>query len=1040
MNGAKRTAFQEATVSAALQRLLDPRGSRRFLVADEVGLGKTLVARGVMEGVVDKLQRKKIPRIFYVCSSLNIAHQNTNRLLEGLSEDELDAARIHVDRLGLVPAQDPPGAAPFHLYTLTPDTSLRVQGTGVWHERMLLGRALQEICELPEDLLHDALHVGMRIDTWKNHWNNYSLPEQALPYLKAFRRYVCFALGQKEGAWGTTLANEIQRRFQDEKQRGSTVSRLRRAMTLAVLDVVSPDLIIFDEFQRFFDILIQQPSENTEAEDEDEHSAEHRAEAEHIMRVLLEPRDDAENGAKKRPAILMLSATPYRLYSRYRDGGQHHSEFFELLKFLFADDAPENLGALEQDFKAYKESLVRDVPGSSGAFEVKTNIEERLRLVMARTERAALAPALGEAKSRKKHEETVQADDFRVFRHFVESLRKEDRFSATEYWSSIPYPLQMMRKDYVASQNAEPTPCSPDDAFIAQRAVSNYRHKGLAHPKLRALVNLLKKELTLPWLPPTRPWWPLGEPFNDAAGASKALIFSRFRAVPRAVATLLGYEAERLVFRNRRYAYFKDRSDKKVGRRSRRKARPREKFRFGNSSGYNRNLLLLFLPLAQLAEIGDPLQLKVMAKGRINLKRAKDEVRAKLVQHLGEDTKRTSRNPLAWALQLEKEIDPELSALQNMLGGIKANDDSALRKSIRRALATTVDVEHPSPKELDELAEFALTAPGMVLLRATGRVFRQYLNTEELVAKAFKVAMGGLRHYLDRAEWHLAWKQFRQKPSHISAVCGAVWHGNLEAVLDEYFVVSQGLANNAGDLTGALTALDELDAVLKMGDVTLEVRKLEKDDESMRLRCHAALAFGLRARTADDEHAVRDDHVRNAFNSPFRPMALVTTSIGQEGLDFHRYCRHIVHWDLPHNPVDLEQREGRVDRHGGLAVRHALRMRVTTENPSESPWRVLASILAEEEHAGGLCPWWHTDSAEIVKTVLMPRFSEQADHLEALEKDLALYRYALGQPDQEVLVRALARRIDGEKESGRKKLKTWLKEVAIDLCPYLEGR
>jgi len=28
-----------------------------------------------------------------------------------------------------------------------------------------------------------------------------------------------------------------------------------------------------------------------------------------------------------------------------------------------------------------------------------------------------------------------------------------------------------------------------------------------------------------------------------------------------------------------------------------------------------------------------------------------------------------------------------------------------------------------------------------------------------------------------------------------------------------------------------------------------------------------------------------------------------------EGLDFHHYCHAIVHWNLPSNPVDLEQRE-----------------------------------------------------------------------------------------------------------------------------------
>ena len=58
-----------------------------------------------------------------------------------------------------------------------------------------------------------------------------------------------------------------------------------------------------------------------------------------------------------------------------------------------------------------------------------------------------------------------------------------------------------------------------------------------------------------------------------------------------------------------------------------------------------------------------------------------------------------------------------------------------------------------------------------------------------------------------------------------------------------------------------------------------------------------------------------------AYNSPFRPFVLASTSVGQEGLDFHTYSHAIVHWNLPSNPVDLEQREGRVHRYKGHAVR-----------------------------------------------------------------------------------------------------------------------
>jgi superfamily II DNA or RNA helicase len=65
----------------------------------------------------------------------------------------------------------------------------------------------------------------------------------------------------------------------------------------------------------------------------------------------------------------------------------------------------------------------------------------------------------------------------------------------------------------------------------------------------------------------------------------------------------------------------------------------------------------------------------------------------------------------------------------------------------------------------------------------------------------------------------------------------------------------------------------------------------------------------------------RKERVRAAFNSPFWPFVVVSTSVGQEGLDFHHYCHAITHWNLPSNPVDLEQREGRIHRYTGHAVR-----------------------------------------------------------------------------------------------------------------------
>lgn len=57
--------------------------------------------------------------------------------------------------------------------------------------------------------------------------------------------------------------------------------------------------------------------------------------------------------------------------------------------------------------------------------------------------------------------------------------------------------------------------------------------------------------------------------------------------------------------------------------------------------------------------------------------------------------------------------------------------------------------------------------------------------------------------------------------------------------------------------------------------------------------------------------------IRREFNDPdSRVRILVATDTAREGLDLHICCRYVVHQDIPWNPMRLEQRNGRLDRHG----------------------------------------------------------------------------------------------------------------------------
>ncbi|WP_334391334.1 helicase-related protein [Bradyrhizobium sp. AZCC 2262] len=57
------------------------------------------------------------------------------------------------------------------------------------------------------------------------------------------------------------------------------------------------------------------------------------------------------------------------------------------------------------------------------------------------------------------------------------------------------------------------------------------------------------------------------------------------------------------------------------------------------------------------------------------------------------------------------------------------------------------------------------------------------------------------------------------------------------------------------------------------------------------------------------------------FNTPLLPEILICTSVGAEGIDLHRHCGRVVHYDLAWNPAVLEQRTGRIDRIGSKTFR-----------------------------------------------------------------------------------------------------------------------
>jgi hypothetical protein len=260
--------------------------------------------------------------------------------------------------------------------------------------------------------------------------------------------------------------------------------------------------------------------------------------------------------------------------------------------------------------------------------------------------------------------------------------------------------------------------------------------------------------------------------------------------------------------------------------------------------------------------------------------------------------------------------------------------------------------------------------------------------------------------------------------------------GNIQAVFDEY----AHLLTNGRDRNGKLLERLHRDMIRSMNVRTTPYKvdtlagfKAEvtggKEQET-NIRAHFAVSFtkGIGEKDAD-----RKKSVRNAFNSPFRPFVLASTSIGQEGLDFHHYCRRIVHWNLPSNPIDLEQREGRINRFQCLAIRQNIADRYGDIPFEKDIWAEMFEAAKEEKADGGsdLIPYWGVTEREnmvkIGRVVPMYPLSRDEISYERLIKILSLYRLTLGQARQEELVDYLLQRELEEEE---------IQDLSINLSPY----
>lgn len=1022
----KLMRFQESTVRAACEVLGNSNGPRRFLVADETGLGKTVVAREIVRSLSIAAKKRTKPFVvFYVTSGQRIAHQNRERLVEFLEDSK--AAISFADRLSAIPMVSR-RSADIELFALTPYTSFpddaRRQGVGRASERayleQLLGRAFPGV----EVTLKPKILQGAVSD---KSWNS-----------------LAYARGQADAASDAFVAafrSAVRESFPDKTRdvlAGQShslratkfIAKLRAALSLAALRHVVPDLIVMDEFQKFRELLSTEGRRNA------------------IVHELFEPRRG------KPPAVLLLSATPYPTFStglEQINAASSHIQLFELIEFLAGDlqgrSVRKNADEQFRSFGEHLRAIARHADGESAQHEhvmaargLRDSLQTLLRDLMSRTERETGAGTNHiEVTPMRRLKAKLDPLDIRGFRYLVDSFAKPDKADALPYWLSVPLPAQALGPRYKGWHNAE-FQSKNNPVRLTYAALSGLRLPAdWAHPKLRALSSELPPaKLALPWVCPSLPWWPLKGKWRGADEGQKMLVFGRFRATPQSVAALTSLGVEAAMLPRGQGAY---------------SAKPKRKLRARLSQ---MPILALFHPSPLLIRWTDP-SLEAGTSGRRDIRRlVAGQLKRKLdglgVKVVDATMKERQRRRPTWALLSALERKAQLDAdVMNAWARVAGGEDELCL--LLREWKAAPAIANLSPREFKDLLDMAISSPGVVCGRALLR------HHPDALAPAYcellvRLCWTGLRTYLDEPVFHELWRSSGTTADNIR---GAMEDGCFESVLDEHFWMrASSLADGAKELASDLTASLRLSA----GAFTFQSEGCSRVSTSkqIRVRCHAAVPFGgtddEAGRTTDPTKKdkappARADEIRKAFNTPFWPHVVTTTSVGQEGLDFHTWCDKVAHWDLCPSPVELEQREGRVHRYGGLMVRRRLASELSTEVfaahksqsvgapsqtvalPPKSLWTQLAELANARFGAAdprGMSPWWQLEGANVTRYVFVLPLSKDIERFHTLQEQRLIYRLALGQPNSEDLIETLARGSDATRAT--------IRELALDLSAY----
>lgn len=963
--------FQKATVEHIVN-IFKSKKQRRVLLSDEVGLGKTIVSKGVIQAVGELSDEYGIwddntYRVVYICSNANIVKQNTENL--GIEDVmNIDESRLSMQHFIVAKKvkelQKSKKSKPRILIPLTPGTSFNLQtSAGNMNERALMFAILSHLDDFKDHktALKNRLNIyGANGDNWTDIIDKYE---------KDIKENVC--TGYRENISKEVVNDDCYQEAKDLLLKAIALNdynTTNKAITLfriifckISMKELNPDLVIMDEFQRFSSLL----------------DLEGNSEEAMLTRTFF--------GKEDGPCILLVSATPYKPFTTLEELNENkideqYQDFNKLADFLF--DGREDI-VFQQVWHDYSKELCHISSDNLDILIAKKNIaEDTMYEAMSRTERyrnssqddTYLKISTGDIASYCQMQEVLgECNKMSEGRFGVKTL-------PMEYAKSSPYLLSFMDKYKLKEKLAKAYTEHPwnikqkQQYLIKKKNINTYERIPSCNAKLDKLSNILfgekgeKHGEQLFWIPASHPYYkvPASNVFAKNQDFSKVLVFSAWEMVPRMIACMISYAIEQKsishAFPSATYTNTKENSEKD--------ALDKQEGEKAGTGRLRRESLELVTCCSDF--------LKDAYNPKAYLGNDLKEIKA----GIKENFKNTSRFTLV----------EQPTTAKFLLEAIKLLDSNTEEKILI------------SEDGLDTLVNMAIGSPGICFYRLLG-------NKDLAQEAATKFCNNIFNRRYNAAVIDILYNK-KSVQTYFKQVIDYCVMGNLQAVLDEFAYMIDERSNGERNVEMIQKRMIEsfIDRNYQEIDTTESFGKEKK--KKWRIRTHYAMPYGNIRMT--DQATNRANDVRLAFNSPFRPFVLASTSVGQEGLDFHWYCRKIMHWNISSNPQDMEQREGRIDRYKSLFVRR----NVAKFHPETYTWNEMFDLARTEAKDKGFCelvPYWsipqdmlksiaETDREYIESIVPLYPLSMDYDRYRHMKSVLRLYRLTMGQPRQEELL------------------------------------